>query len=97
MTEETRKFFSDLSVEWADREDKLTEIADLILKEEESDRAKLDEINEYKRRYTERFINSGNGSSSDLPDSSAEIEEADKEAEPQTIDEIFAKAETEEY
>lgn len=90
MTEETKKFLSDISLDYAEREDVLNRISDIILKEQEETDRLTAESDKWKRMYTERFL-AGDGIKKE------ETPQVEKEPENvNTIDDIFSRAESEE-
>lgn len=93
MTEETKKFLSDISLDYAEREDVLNRISDIILKEQEETDRLTAESDKWKRMYTERFLAGDGIKKEETPQGS----EAEKEPENvNTIDDIFSRAESEE-
>lgn len=90
MTQESKDFLTNLSVEMADREDVLTAISEMLLREDAEEKRLINEANTWKRNYTERFLSEP--SKEPVNPTIAPTEETPVD----TIDDIFARAEMEE-
>lgn len=93
MTEETKKFLSDISLDYAEREDVLNRIGDIILKEQEETDRLTAENDKWKRMYTERFLSGDGVKNEEVPQNKEDNKEPEN---VNTIDDIFSRAESEE-